>query len=600
MTRLVLLERDGDAPLIRLLKTLGVEFERCSSIDEALPVPGLAAGDEVALILSAEHLSAARAFARARSLTLAEFFSNFGQVLVFPWDPQADGADALSELIGGKVSVVPLQKADSCYSVKRSEIAGPFSGLVFGPANPVSDFGMTINDPSCPVETIVSIGQFGFFTRIDLPTTQLFVCCAGAVFEVSAEVRRNLRAAVRFSGLVPLIFFLRHCAIDFWQTPVRTASVVIDDPHLKATYGFLEAKTLARCVDDLGCAVSIGFIPWNYNRTSPAVVELFRARRHSLSLCVHGCDHMRDEFCAEKVSTSQQLVALALERMQRLSQRTGLSYDKVMVFPRGEFSGSAMRALRESSLLAGVNTELIDTQSGQGVKAAELLQPAITAYSGFPLFLRRPASEPIANFALDLLLGKPCLVGMHHDYFRSGPEQFISLVNSLNALDPTLTWTNLASIVSRTCSIRSTPTLGPEMRLLSPCTSFAAQESLAEVRFSKREPLLEKSFRTSVDGQETASTRQNGEICFAGKLSPGAATLIKVEISPCEQVPVPCFSLPYRVKVAARRHLSRIRDDHFSRSAWANALFHAAQGRKTKDHSSCEDLPQEGPDQHRR
>src|SRR6266480_717433 len=49
--------------------------------------------------------------------------------------------------------------------------------------------------------------------------------------------------------------------------------------------------------------------------------------------------------------------------------------------------------------------------------------PAITSYSGFPLFLRRPAGEPIANFALDLLLGNPCLVGMHHDYFRQGFEQ---------------------------------------------------------------------------------------------------------------------------------------------------------------------------------
>ena len=109
-----------------------------------------------------------------------------------------------------------------------------------------------------------------------------------------------------------------------------------------------------------------------------------------------------------------------------------------MIFPRGEFSGSAMQALRESTLVAAVNTELIDTQTGRGVKVEELLQPAITAYSGFPLFLRRPASEPIANFALDLLLGKPCLVGMHHDYFRGGDDKFIALVKSLNALDPTL------------------------------------------------------------------------------------------------------------------------------------------------------------------
>ncbi|MGI8959998.1 MAG: hypothetical protein ACR2IV_09610, partial [Bryobacteraceae bacterium] len=557
------------------LKTLGADCDRYSSVEEALSASSLGPGDKCALILSSEHLIEACALAHSRAFSPSQLFADIAHILVYPWGARDEGAKALSDWLGGEVKAAPLRKADSCYSVTRSEMAGPFSGLSFGPVNLLSDFGLHLSNLRYPVETIVSIDRSHFLTQIDLPKTQLFVGCSSSVCEVSAEVRGNLSAADRFSELGPVIFFLRHCEVAFWQTSVRTANIVIDDPDLRACYGFLKMKTLARCVDELGCAVSIGFIPWNYNRTSPSVVELFRARWPSLSLCIHGCDHVRDEFSAAKVSTSRQLIALSLERMRRLSQVTGLACDKVMIFPRGEFSGSAMQALRESTLVAGVNTELIDTQTGRGVKVEELLQPAITAYSGFPLFLRRPPSEPIANFALDLLLGKPCLVGMHHNYFRGGDEKFIALVKSLNALDSTLTWTSLESIVAQTCSIRLTPGPDPEVRLFSSCTRVAPQKSLTEARFSKREPLVAKTFNASVDGRETDCTRQDGTICFPGQLNQAQATLINIEISPVEEVAVTSSSLPYRIKVAARRRLSRIRDNHLSKAVWARLFLGA-------------------------
>jgi len=57
-------------------------------------------------------------------------------------------------------------------------------------------------------------------------------------------------------------------------------------------------------------------------------------------------------------------------------------------------------------MLSAVNTELVDCQTGAGVKGHELLRPAIMSFGGFPLFMRRRAEEASANFALDLLLGK--------------------------------------------------------------------------------------------------------------------------------------------------------------------------------------------------
>src|SRR5207249_8763448 len=114
-----------------------------------------------------------------------------------------------------------------------------------------------------------------------------------------------------------------------------------------------------------------------------------------------------------------------------------------------------------------VNTELIDERAQRGVRAGELLKPAITSFAGFPLFMRRKASQPIANFALDLLLGKPCFVVTHHDDFRQGMQPVASLVTALNALSPSLHWTNLATILSRTYSTRMNAALAVEVRLFA-------------------------------------------------------------------------------------------------------------------------------------
>ena len=430
-THLVLLEDFAERSLSRLLQELGVHFEPQASLQEVFSSDNTNSNKKNVLILSGQHLNAARALARTRSVSLAQLFGNFTAILLCAWEGETENIRCLSEWIGGKVEVTRFQGDAHCYAVKPLALAKPFSGLKFGPVKTDSDFGLALAGTGCPVETIVSIGELSFFFRAMLPGTQLFVNCSSAIFDVDAEARRNLKAAQSFSGLVPLLFFLRDCGISAWQTPLRAANIVIDDPDLQESYGFIETRTLAQWVDKLDCAVSIGFIPWNFKRTSPSVVELFRSRWPRLSLCVHGCNHVEAEFCGN-VSSSRQVIALALKRMERLSRNTGLSYDKVMVFPRGEFSGSAMQALHESSFLAGVNTELIDIQANRGVPAGQLLQPAITSYSGFPLFLRRPAREPIANFALDLLLGKPCLVGMHHDYFREGFEPLAKFVNSLN------------------------------------------------------------------------------------------------------------------------------------------------------------------------
>jgi hypothetical protein len=294
-------------------------------------------------------------------------------------------------------------------------------------------------------------------------------------------------------------------------------------------------------------------------------------------LAIHGCDHTRSEFSTETPAQAQQLIGMSVDRMHRLASRTGLRYDSVIVFPQGEFSASAMRALRQSEIRAAVNTELNDQRTGRGVRAGELLKPALTCYSGFPLFLRRRAEEPIANFALDLLLNKPCLVVTHHEYYRDGMRRLRSLVHALNALAPGLTWTNLESIVSRSVLVRLNRDQTTDIYLFSAFTEYVGEECSRRLQFSKSEPLTGKSFQPVVGSEPVSCSLQDGLLSFSCYRKPAEPVIIQVAISPLDYAPAMRNAVTRRLAVAARRHLSELRDNHAMKSASMTAAFTIAR-----------------------
>jgi hypothetical protein len=577
MTPLVLLESAHAMPVERLLDALGVVCER-RSLTQALQSTQGSSAEAPALILSEEQL--ARAAVGADPATpLKELLSRYRRVLVYPFQGTSDGLRALSACVHGRVEAAPVTVADGPYTVARGfTAAGPFAGLGVSVADRGADSRLSIQGCPYPVQQIISIGGGTLLARVALPTSELFVAASTAVFDPDAEVVQNLAVDECFSALVPLVLFLRHSGAAFWRTASSSANVIIDDVNLRPRYGFVNARTLARHVDDLACAVSIGFIPWNCNRTSVRVVDLFRSRWPRLSLSIHGCDHIGAEFSNGSPSASLAMIGLSLHRMRSLARRSGLRYDRVIIFPQGRFSRSAMVALRESTFVAAVNTELVDDRTQCGVRAVELLKPAITSYAGFPLFLRRKPGTAIANFALDLLLGKPCLVVTHHDDFQEGMESFVSLVGALNALEPTLRWTNLETIVSETYSSRPNAAGGLDIRLVAPSTVLAAPGTEGAIHFSKAEPQLDKSFEARVGGRRISGYRVGAEIRFSANAPHEGPAVVDVRPSPSEPTPTMARPLTYCAKVAARRYLSEFRDNYVARSPWATAAMRRIRG----------------------
>jgi hypothetical protein len=210
-------------------------------------------------------------------------------------------------------------------------------------------------------------------------------------------------------------------------------SIIIDDPLLRENYGFLNYRKLLKLMDVHNFFTTIAFIPWNYNRTDKKIADLFRERLDRFSLCVHGCDHTRGEFAKKDFNYLDNKVKLATARMIEHEKRTGIPFDRIMVFPQGEFSNEAMEALKKNNYMAAVNTVAMPVN---GPISCNL-----------PFFLRYKPEDVID------CISDPTFIVLHHDYFKKGYERLTDFVDELNARSINIKWDSVGSIIRHYISI---------------------------------------------------------------------------------------------------------------------------------------------------
>jgi hypothetical protein len=187
----------------------------------------------------------------------------------------------------------------------------------------------------------------------------------------------------------------------------------------------------------------IAFIPWNYKKSDAETVTLLANNTDRFSICVHGCDHVNDEFGGMNYKNLRTLSSTALWRMEQHKVLTGLSYDPVMVFPMGRFSSVAMLALKDEGYYAAFNSTLLATDQ-KAVLPGEYQRPATAMYHGLPLFLRRYPKERFP-FVQDIDCGRPIIVVEHHSAFRNGYKALTDFVDWVNSLG-SVRWTSLMEI----------------------------------------------------------------------------------------------------------------------------------------------------------
>ncbi|HXF52625.1 MAG TPA: hypothetical protein VNK52_00740 [Hyphomicrobiaceae bacterium] len=494
------------------------------------------------------------------------------RVLVFTATRDGPGTDLPSWLTGGALAGLapPAAVRDFRFPAGGRALSGVFAGLGFALKSAVTVSGFRL-EPGGGTDTqeVLLAGERPVFLSTRRGSCEVLLLSLSDIPAIREPVSQNAGIEEHYDRIIPLLIFLRHCFPDmFWQKAAPTGRLIIDDPLLERSYGFLDFGALAGSMRSARYGTTIAFIPWNYWRTSPRRARPMFTDRSELSLCVHGCDHTNMEFDEIDPGALQWMADTALARMERHQHRTGLSFDAVMVFPQGHFSSAALRALRDSGYLAAVNTTCFPTDAGAAqLTIADFLRPAITRFFGFPLFQRRYPRR-LVDFAYDMFIGRPVLLVQHQDDFRDGYRKLEEFVADLYRLDSRLTWPPLADQLMSSCLTRSLPGGSAEVRFFTRRFRFAnAGRMPSHVSFSKHEPDASAVASVEIDGSSVPFSVENGLITFTRDLAPGQAFDIRIVAAP---VPtghpvVRRDGLGHTVGVAARRSLSEVRDKLLSR-----------------------------------
>jgi len=478
----------------------------------------------------------------------------------------------------------PGQRVPVVVSTEERELTGPMSGLKLNLELGTEDAFLAgdFSGPESAGSTILSAAGHPAFHRSRIHGTKMFLCMSAGMVDIDQAAGSGFYDVKQhFCSVAPLVMFIKSAFREVaWRQQELGACLIIDDPLLKPRYGFCDFPKLQALMQGHGFNTNISFIPWNWRRTTPAAAEFFKSQEALFSVSIHGCDHIASEFGAASAEVLNDRARLAQARMRKHETRTGIRHDPVMVFPQGVFSSACPEILKRNGFLAAVNTETlpVDSQNAR-TRIRDVWDVAITSYGGFPVFTRRYAFHGLENFAFDLLLGKPCLIVSHHDFFKDGGAGLIALIDQLSSLNCSLRWRSLGEVVRRACRRRwigpsreEIEMYGTELRVENP------SDRPIEARVRKRESRADQVAEVLCGEMPVTWTAEGEHLCFGGRIPPHSEEFFKVCYrSPAHAEPMP-RSLRYEITVAARRVLSEWRDDYLCRSHFLSATAAKLKG----------------------
>jgi hypothetical protein len=355
---------------------------------------------------------------------------------------------------------------------------------------------------------------------------------------------------------------------ECWRPGRAHACIIIDDPLLRKSYGFLNFESLLQVADKHKFHATIAFIPHNFRRNSSRITRMFRENAARLSICFHGNDHTNAEFASTDLPLLETLLRIGEERMHRHYELTGLPCDKVMVFPQGKFSVEAMKVLKFHNFDAAVNTVPHPSDQTVQLTIGELAQPAVIRYGAFPLFIRKPIRHTEnQDIAFNLFFGRPVLIVEHHDVFQT-PESVIEIATRINSVAPEIRWCNLATAVNESILTRKAPEGAHHVRAYS-----------NTVRISNDSDSIERYLIEWSDSCDSASIEHvlmDGTPCLGFEIT-GAGLRLSVELGPSSShtfslvrrnvhAGIGSLDLRWKCQAFLRRRLSEVRDNYLSKN----------------------------------
>ena len=326
-------------------------------------------------------------------------------------------------------------------STEWAALTGPMHGLRVT-VKPRPCDRVAIMETGNSASTIISANGGASFLSCEHGGHRAFVSCSCEIPNLDEPFSgKSYDVTGQFLSVVPLLMYLKWAFRDVsWQPNETGACLILDDPVLKSRYGFCDFRLLDSQMKDHSFTTNIALIPWNTRRTSAEMASLIRSSGGRLSVSVHGCNHTAGEFETDDVGELTAKVELANRRMEQHRETSGISHDAIMIFPGGIFSPESLRVLQQHGFVAAVNTSPRPLQPKKALMTRDFWALARTGYSSFPIFTRRYPADGIANFAFDILLGKPCLIVEHHNFFNAEHRDVVEFTNALNSLNTTLRW----------------------------------------------------------------------------------------------------------------------------------------------------------------
>ena len=413
------------------------------------------------------------------------------------------------------------------------------------------------------IQAIVSVDGRPAFARFANDGVPIYVCASGEVVDLDQPVRRGFfDVKDHFLQAVPLVMFITATFRDvMWRPQERGACVIIDDPLLKRRYGFCDFTRLRDDMRRQGFTTNIAFIPWNWRRTTRSGGELFRRNSDIFSVSIHGCDHVKAEFGKSSSDAIEGAASLAQTRMRQHQDRTNIRHEPVMVFPQGAFSSICPGILKRNGFIAAVNTE-VSPVDGEKTLLRDVLDVAILRYGSFAVYTRRYEHHGLENFAFDLLLGKPCFIVAHHDFFSDKGARLRHLVAGLSRLNQDLHWRSAAEVIRRSCRWRTASDGVAEFEMygaevIVPKSSNAP----GSVRVYKRETDPAAVADVLSDGRTVPWSNASGYVRFKIDTSTTSDTLVSLRYKLTAPARLRSLSLRAQLGIATRRLLSEIRDE---------------------------------------
>jgi hypothetical protein len=554
----------------RLLEFFGVPYQRQSAMDFPLPESSSMTNNS-----NYRLVCAARTFAQVMGdLQQAPHHSNgftpqIHSVFLYSNGDPVALANVLGQLSGANISIRKGARTQIQWSIADDPdgVCGPMRALRVHPAATALSSCDFFDANGRSATPLIGAGAKAAFLKLTWRGVPFFVSSV-PLLDIDADLTtRNFNVRDHLFSAVPAVSYIRWAfPHSSWNTAEAGACLVIDDPLLKARYGFVRYRELLALMKRLRFSTSIAFIPWNFRRSDPKVVQIFKDNPENYSLCVHGCDHTADEFAGSDRLRLRAVASEAVRRMSLHERRTNLAHDRVMVFPQGAFSEEAILELKRAGFDAVVNTEVhSDPPRERKLKISDVWDVAVMSYGDFPIYTRRYPAQGVENFAFDLLLGKPSLVVIHHDFCSNGYARLAGFIDQLNALKVALAWRRLGEVVRRSYRQKEVSSDAMEIEMYG---SELLIENRADrgksylIRRREREPKNIESLRA---GSRRVSWDSAGDYMeFRVGLSPGESTLVKLRFKGAEDVGNVPQNFAYRAKTMLRRYLSEARDNYLA------------------------------------